>query len=120
MRFMKEDLKKLLSDRGNKYAVFLALGLIFLGLTLFLIKVWSLPPLVPLFYNRPWGLSQLTEPNKVLFFLLFALGTVILNVVFSLRLSKEIVLLTRILLWVSVLISLLATTAVIRILFLVT
>lgn len=117
---MREDLKKLLSDRGNRYAVFLSLGLLFGGMLVFLIKVWSLPPLVPLFYNRPWGMPQLGEPTKLLLLLLSALGVCIINIAFSLRFFKEVVLLVRILLWVSALVSLLATTVVLRVVFLVT
>lgn len=117
---MKQELTALLADRVNKYGFFSSLTLIGIGCIAFLIKVWSLPPLLPLFYNRPWGIPQLGSPLQLFFLLLSGLLILIVNTTAALKLYKSVVLLSRILLWVSVLVSLLATTAVIRIILLVT
>lgn len=112
---MREEFRVLLSDRVNRYGLFLSLGLSIAGLVFFLIKVWSLPPFVPLFYNRPWGFPQLATPIHLLLLLLGSLAVLSINLVLALKLHRSIVLLSRILLWVSVLTSLLATTTVVRV-----
>ena len=117
---MRDNLKTLFADRLNRYGLFLSLAFLLVGMIVFLMKVWSLSPLVPLFYNRPWGLSQLGKPIQLLSLLLLSLGVLIINIACSLKLFKEAILLPRILLWVSVLVSILATIAVLQAIFLVT
>lgn len=116
---MREEFKVLLFDRVNKYGLILSLLFIVAGFIVFFINVWHLPPLLPLFYNRPWGVAQLAQPRELLFLLLASLGILVINLTLSLALYKNILLLSRILVWVSVLISLLVTTAVVRVIFLI-
>lgn len=116
---MKQELIALLADRVNKYGYFSSLILIGLGFIVFLVKVWSLPPLLPLFYNRPWGMAQLGSPIHLLLLLLLGAAILIVNVTLALKLYRSIILLSRILLWASLLIWLLTTTVVIRVILLV-
>ncbi|MBI2036494.1 hypothetical protein HYT17_02600 [Candidatus Microgenomates bacterium] len=117
---MQEEFKLLFSDKANKYGLLLSLGLLFFGLLIFLLKVWSLPPLVPLFYSRPWGISQLGTPLSLLLVLLFGFLVVTINLSISLKLWRNMLILTRILFWVSVVVALLATTTVIQVILLTT
>lgn len=116
---MREEFKVLISDKVNSYALFLSVACIVLGLLFFVVKVWSLPPLLPLFYNRPWGIAQLGTPLHLLLLLLLDLAILIVNLTLALKLYKSIILLSRILLWISVLVSLLSTTVVIRVILLI-
>lgn len=111
---MREGLKILFSDRGLSLAILFSLS----GFIVFIIHAWSLPPVVPLFYNRPWGTSQLGTPLQL--FLLLVSGTCVLlaNVAVAVMVYKKNILLARILIWVSALISLLTTAAVVRTIFL--
>jgi|SRR5581483_4808443 len=117
---MREELKLLLTDKGNRYALFLSLGILLVGLIFYLVKLGQLPPLLPIFYNRPWGMPQLGSSFSLLFLLLFALFVVMINLTCAINLRKTIILLSRTLLWVSVLISLLTATAIIHIILLIT
>ena len=116
---MKEEFKILLSDRVNKYGLIVSLLFIAIGFVVFLINVWQLPPLLPLFYNRPWGVPQLGEPMHLLSLLLASLGILVINLTLALALYRNIILLSRMLVWGSALVSLLATTAVVRVIFLI-
>lgn len=116
---MREEFKLLFSDKANKYGFMLSLGLLFFGLLLFLLKAWSLPPLIPLFYSRPWGISQLGTPLSLLFVLLFAFLVEIVNLSISLKLQHSVLILARILFWISMIVALLATTTVIQVILLI-
>ncbi len=117
---MREEFKLLFSDRANKYGLLLSLGLLFFGLIIFLLKVWSLPPLIPLFYSRPWGISQLGTPLSLFFVLLFAFLVVIINLSISVKLQHSVLILARILFWVSMVVAFLTTTTVIQVILLIT
>lgn len=117
---MGEKLSLLLSDRINRYAFFSSIGVIVVGLTFFLINVWTLPPLVPIFYNRPWGLPQLGSPIHLLLLIFASIAVFVLNITIALAFQRNVILLSRILLWIAVLVSLLSTTAVFRVILLVT
>ena len=116
---MQEDFKLLLADKINKYGLILSAACILGGLLFFVIKVWSLPPLIPLFYNRPWGMPQLGTWLNLLVVLLGACGLLLINTTLALRIYKNALLLARILIWVSTLVSLLAAVAAMRIIILV-
>lgn len=117
---MRAELKSLLTSRVYRYGFILSIVFILSGFSFLLIKVWSLPPVVPLFYQRPWGQSQLGAPMQLFFLLLGALLVFGVNLSLSIKIHRTSALLCRILLWVSVLTSFLAATAVVRIILLVT
>lgn len=117
---MREEFKLLLSDKVHRNGLIVATAIIAIGFIFFLVKVWWLPPLLPLFYHRPWGMPQLGTPWHLFVILLASVGIFLFNLTLSLKLYRQVILLSRILLWVAVLISLLTTTTVIRIILLVT
>lgn len=116
---MSEEFKLLLSDRVNRYGLVLSILILLFGFVIFSIKVWSLSPIVPIFYHRPWGMPQLGMPYHLLIILACAAAMLTINLTIAQTLHRTIVLLSRILVWVSVLVSLLTTIAVVRVLFLV-
>lgn len=117
---MSEEFKLLLADKMNRYGIVVSILVLLFGFILFAFKVWRLPPFVPIFYHRPWGMPQLGMPYHLLIVLGCSLGLLVVNVTIAQMLHRSIILLSRILIWVSVLISLLTTIAVVRVLFLLT
>lgn len=117
---MQEELRLLLVDRVHRSALFVSIACLVLGLIFFVVRVWNLPPVVPLFYHRPWGLTQLGAPLQLLLLLAGALCIVVLNLTLAMKFYKNVVLLSRILLCIAALVCLLATTTVIRVILLVT
>lgn len=91
-----------------------------LSLGILLLRWRLLPPLVPLWYSRPWGIDQLTAP-----YLLFLLPTAsmvlyILNVLVSIYFTAEYLIFTQMLFLSSLIVSLLSFIALVKIVFLVT
>ncbi len=79
-----------------------------------------LPPLVPLWYSRPWGAAQLAQPVWLFILPLGALCIYLINLLISIYLMSEYLIFTQILFLSSFLINLLSFIAVVKILFLVT
>lgn len=85
--------------------------------------VWRwklLPPLVPLWYSRPWGVDELAPP---IFLFLLPMTSIIvysINVVISIYLTSEYLIFTQVLFLSSLVVSLLTCITLIKILFLVT
>jgi len=117
---MREEIKLLLVDRVHRSALFVSIACLVLGLIFFVVRVWNLPPVVPLFYHRPWGVTQLGVPLELLLLLSGALCVVALNLTLAMKFYRNTVLLSRILLCVAALVCLLAATTVIRVILLVT
>lgn len=85
-----------------------------------LVLLWqNLPPLVPIFYSRPWGTEQLADKKNLILlpFLLLFLGLFNIFLVGS-QFSKE-KLLSRVFLSINILLTLLLTITVFKILFLI-
>lgn len=89
-----------------------------LGLAAVIIFWQKLPPQVPLFYGKPWGEEQLASPV----FLLLPLGAagifLAVNTIFA-SVLQENVFLKRALILAAAVSSILASIAVVRVLFLI-
>ncbi len=87
----------------------------------FLVWRWTmLPPLVPLWYSRPWGADQMAQP---LWLLLLPLASILwygINFVISIYITAEYLIFTQMLFLSSLIVSMLSFLALIKILFLVT
>ncbi|HUD19436.1 MAG TPA: hypothetical protein VMR81_03270 [Patescibacteria group bacterium] len=79
-----------------------------------------LPPLVPLWYSRPWGADQLAQPVWIFILPLGALCIYLINLLISIYVMSEYLIFTQVLFLSSFLINLLSFIAVIKVLFLVT
>lgn len=113
----QEEINTLLTDKTLKKGIliiFFLLGLNFLSIALFWIK---LPPQLPLFYNRPWGEEQLVSKNG---FLILPFSCLVFSII-SLRIAgffyKKEILLSQILVLSSLLICILTNITLIQILF---
>ena len=103
-------------EPSTKKPVFLGLGILAVGSLLFAVSWFSLPPQVPLFYNRPWGDGQLAQPLFLALPLVFGIIFLILNAIFARRLEDSF--LKQALVFGAVTASLFASITVIRILLL--
>ncbi|MBI3385597.1 hypothetical protein HY031_00765 [Candidatus Gottesmanbacteria bacterium] len=87
---------------------------------LILWKWRSLPPLVPLWYSRPWGADQLTSP---LFLFLLPLGNVFwygIDFLLAAYVTSEYLIFTQALFSTTLVVSLLSLITLVKIVFLVT
>lgn len=100
----------------NKF-VFL---LILCSLIILAVRWSSLPPLVPLWYSRPWGIDQLAPPFWL--FLLPVSGLLIhaLNFLITIYVTIEYLTFTQMLFLASLIVNILSFVTLIKILFLVT
>jgi len=88
---------------------------------LFIIWRWNrLPPLIPLWYSRPWGTDQLTSPFWLI--LLPAGGVTIyyINRMISKHITSEYLIFTQMLYLSALLVNILSLVTLVKILFLVT
>lgn len=79
-----------------------------------------LPPMVPLWYSRPWGAEQLTSPYWLLILPLASLILYGINFLVAMYVTAEYLIFTQMLFLSSLVVSLLSFIALIKILFLVT
>lgn len=99
----------------NKFV--LVLFVLSLGL---LVWQWhSLPPLVPLWYSRPWGADQLASPFLLLVLPLSSLVLYAVNIFVSTYVTAEYLIFTQMLFLSSLIVSLLSFVAILKILFLI-
>lgn len=109
----------MLKDKNCQLGIRLFVSLLVFK-TAFLAMFFSfLPPEVPLFYSRPWGEAQLTTPG---FLWLLPLGVAAIgffNFYIAGALFEKFPFLSRVLVWSSLLISLLSAITVSKIIILV-
>ena len=91
-----------------------------LSVALLLWRWRVLPPLVPLWYSRPWGADQLANPLWLFIFPIGSLALYGVNVLVSIYFTAEYLIFTQILFLSSLIVSLLSFFALVKILFLVT
>lgn len=93
-------------------AIVISLGLLFW-------KYPALPPLVPLWYGKPWGIDRLAHP---LWLLLLPGGSFIIlitNIIAERLLTRDMLVFTQILALATLLVSILSLVTLTKILFLV-
>lgn len=95
-------------------------GLFVVSIILLAWKWRSLPPMVPLWYSRPWGADQLAAPYWLLVLPLSSILLYGVNVAISTYVTAEYLIFTQMLFLSSLIVSLLSFFALIKILFLVT
>ncbi|OGG34993.1 hypothetical protein A2363_02110 [Candidatus Gottesmanbacteria bacterium RIFOXYB1_FULL_47_11] len=79
-----------------------------------------LPPMVPLWYSRPWGADQMTEPYWLFLLPMASMFLYIVNVVVSIYFTAEYLIFTQMLFLSSLIVSLLSFITLVKIVFLVT
>ena len=105
------------SISGNALRISLVFFLISVGLIFW--QYGNLPPEVPLFYGKPWGEAQLTNPLGLMFLPGVSLLVLLTNGFLGGLVFKTYKLLSRMLLIVAALVGFLASFSLIRILILI-
>lgn len=87
----------------------------------FLAANWKqLPPAVPLWYSRPWGIDRLAHPLWLLVLPLGSLFLFTVNILTATLVTRDYPIFTRVLFLSSLLVSFLSLLALIKIILLVT
>jgi hypothetical protein len=108
-----------LSDRIHRYGIYTIILFQIAGLVTILLNYFKLPPVIPLFYYRQWGILQLGEPKDLFILTATSLVISIFNIFLASKLFSETALLSRVLVWSAVLIAVLSSITIIRIIFLI-
>jgi lysylphosphatidylglycerol synthetase-like protein (DUF2156 family) len=114
----KQEFDSLLKRKET--VVLLKSNLILLGLSWIFFGIFFqlLPPKIPIFFSRPWGVSQLADKNYFILYPSVITLLFFINVRIASVSIKKDVLMATIVLWAQLICSLLATIAVIKIIFL--
>ena len=88
---------------------------------LFIIWRWNrLPPLIPLWYSRPWGTDQLTSPFWLILLPAGGVAIYYINRMISKHITSEYLIFTQMLYLSALLVNILSLVTLVKILFLVT
>lgn len=116
---MKEITNFLKNDRVIKFTFF-ASSVLFLANIVFLsINFFNFPPMLPIYFGRPWGSEQLGKTFEIFLIPLFTLVVMALNTASAVFIYKESPMIARILLSAQSLFCLLTLIAIIQITLLV-
>lgn len=85
-----------------------------------LLRFPKLPPLVPLWYSRPWGADQLASPLWLFILPLGSMVWYVVNVAISVYLAKEYLVFTQMMFLSSLLVSFMSFVTLLKILSLIT
>ena len=96
------------------------LGLFFLSIAILLWRWRMLPPMVPLWYSRPWGTDQLASPYWLLVLPVSSVLLYGINFLIGMYVTAEYLIFTQMLFLSSLVVSLLSFIALVKILFLIT
>lgn len=96
------------------------LALFVLSIGILIWKWRALPPLVPIWYSRPWGASQLASPYWLLILPLASIAFYAVDLLVSIYVTSEYLIFTQILFLSSLIVSVLSFVALLKIIFLVT
>lgn len=91
-----------------------------LSLIIFAWRYQTLPPLVPLWYSRPWGIDQLAHPLWLLLLPMASLLWYGASILVSIFVTAEYLIFTQMIFMSSLIVSLLSFLTLIKILFLMT
>lgn len=95
--------------------IFIILQVIFL-----ILKFGDLPSQVPLYYSLPWGESQLASVSTLFLLPTFSIFLLFINHLFAITFSKTIPLLSRLLVFISLIVSLFFLITLLKIVILIT
>lgn len=114
-KVVKEEFNTLLTDRNLKKVIQLIFILLSLDFLIFGLVWAKIPPQIPLFYSRPWGEEQLINKNSFIILPLSCLIFVLINLRIASTLFRKEVLLSQILVWSSLVVSILTSIGLLKI-----
>lgn len=97
----------------------LVLLAIVISLALFLWKYPTLPPLVPLWYGKPWGIDRLAHPLWLMLLPGGSFVVLITNIIAEKVLTRDMLVFAQILALTALLVAVLSLVTLTKILFLV-
>lgn len=97
----------------------LVLVAIIVSVVLLLWRFPTLPPLVPLWYGKPWGVDRLAHPLWLILLPAGSLVILIVNTIASRILTRDMLIFTQILAATALLVAILSLVTLTKILFLV-
>lgn len=97
----------------------LALFSITVSVILLLWRYGSLPPLVPLWYSKPWGVDRLSHPLWLTLLPIGSLMILIINTITSRILTRDMLIFSQVLAATVLLVGILSLITLTKILFLV-
>jgi hypothetical protein len=100
----------------NKFVLLTLIG----SVVLILVRWPMLPPLVPLWYSRPWGADQLAHPAWLFMLPLGSMFWYLTNTIVAAYVTSEYLVFTQTLFLTSLVTSFLSFITLIKILFIVT
>lgn len=103
------------NDRKINFWLLVALIIAFSMVAFVLISAKFLPPKLPLFYSLPWGEKQLANKQQLLIIPALIFLVTLCNLIFSWQLHPQQVFFKKILLFSSMLISLILTITFLKI-----
>src|SRR6266513_1206634 len=109
---------KVLHDKITKWGLILSFVFSLFGIAYILVVYFSLPPLLPLFNQMPWGEKRLGIKFAIFLPVIVSLVFLSLNFLIMGRIYEKVPLLSRILSITTLLISILAFIFVIRTIYL--
>lgn len=97
----------------------LVLICILISIVLLFWRYGSLPPLVPIWFGKPWGVDRLAHPLWLVFLPTGSLLTLIINTILSRTLTRDMLIFTQILAATTLIVAILSLVTLTKILFLV-
>lgn len=113
--YMKGNMTNLFKDKLVKICLLISFSLIILTAIITFVSKPFLPPFVPLFNSLPWGVERLTRPDFVFLIPLFTAAVFVLNTFICAMFYGKNALMSRILSFNSLILSLLGLIAYIEI-----
>ena len=92
---------------------------IFISVILLLWRYPKLPPLVPIWFGKPWGIDRLAHPLWLVLLPAGSLIILIINTILSRILTRDMLIFTQILAATALIVSILSLVTLTKILFLV-
>lgn len=99
----------------NKFVFLLVVA----SLSLIIWRWNKLPPMVPLWYSRPWGSDQLAQPIWLFILPLGSLALYFTNLLISMYLLSEYLIFTQVLFLTSFIVSFLSFITLVKIVFMI-
>ncbi len=108
-------LRILYNNRIVMVDTFLVLFLYCLSLLLIILAFSKLPPLIPLWYSKPWGPDRLAHPLWLFIFPISSIIWYCLDVLLAVFITREYLVFSQLLLTSSVIVSIVSFFSVIKI-----
>jgi hypothetical protein len=111
----KQEFDSLLANSKIKQAVYSSFFLCVFAIFLPLLFIQKIPPEIPLLFSRPWGQERLVNKGTFLVFPLIIFVFLVINFRFASIFFKKQKLLSQLIIWTSLIISLFTAITVIQI-----